>query len=80
MHFFLICIPPPIADRDYSLEEVCYKVCVCNAVRDALEGEVLSVRFQQLLLRPSKRMVDFILEVLLSHLFLCPKKKDHLSF
>uniref|UniRef100_A0AAQ4Q8U4 INTS8 TPR repeats domain-containing protein n=1 Tax=Gasterosteus aculeatus aculeatus TaxID=481459 RepID=A0AAQ4Q8U4_GASAC len=52
-----------VQQGDSSLEEVCYKVCVCNAVRDALEGEVLSVRFQQLLLRPSKRMVDFILEV-----------------
>uniref|UniRef100_A0A671YSI1 Integrator complex subunit 8 n=1 Tax=Sparus aurata TaxID=8175 RepID=A0A671YSI1_SPAAU len=47
-----------------GLDEVCHKLCVCNAVRDALEGEILSVRFQQLLLKPSKRMVDFILEVL----------------
>uniref|UniRef100_A0A8D3C176 INTS8 TPR repeats domain-containing protein n=1 Tax=Scophthalmus maximus TaxID=52904 RepID=A0A8D3C176_SCOMX len=46
-----------------GLDEVCHKLCVCNAVRDALEGEVLGVRFQQLLLKPSKRMVDFILEV-----------------
>uniref|UniRef100_A0A671YU98 Integrator complex subunit 8 n=1 Tax=Sparus aurata TaxID=8175 RepID=A0A671YU98_SPAAU len=46
-----------------GLDEVCHKLCVCNAVRDALEGEILSVRFQQLLLKPSKRMVDFILEV-----------------
>uniref|UniRef100_A0A672GWB2 INTS8 TPR repeats domain-containing protein n=1 Tax=Salarias fasciatus TaxID=181472 RepID=A0A672GWB2_SALFA len=46
-----------------SLDEVCHKLCVCNAIRDALEGEVLGVRFQQLLLKPSKRMVDFILEV-----------------
>uniref|UniRef100_A0A8C2XCS7 Integrator complex subunit 8 n=1 Tax=Cyclopterus lumpus TaxID=8103 RepID=A0A8C2XCS7_CYCLU len=62
-----------------SLDEVCYKLCVCNAVRDALEGEVLSVRFQQLLLKPSKRMVDFILEVLLSS---CVSKKclRHLRF
>ena len=49
--------------RESSLDEVCYKLCVCNAVRDALEGEILSVRFQQLLLKPSTRMVDFILEV-----------------
>lgn len=49
--------------RESGLDEVCHKLCVCNAVRDALEGEVLSVRFQQLLLKPSKRMVDFILEV-----------------
>uniref|UniRef100_A0A3Q2G1G1 Integrator complex subunit 8 n=1 Tax=Cyprinodon variegatus TaxID=28743 RepID=A0A3Q2G1G1_CYPVA len=46
-----------------GLDEVCHQLCVCNAVRDALEGEVLSVRFQQLLLRPSKAMVDFLLEV-----------------
>lgn len=57
---------PPVSDREASLEEVCFKLCVCNAVRDALEGEVLSVRFQQLLLKPSKRLVDFILEVPLS--------------
>uniref|UniRef100_A0A8C5CKQ7 INTS8 TPR repeats domain-containing protein n=1 Tax=Gadus morhua TaxID=8049 RepID=A0A8C5CKQ7_GADMO len=38
-------------------------LCVCNAVRDALQGEGLSVRFHQLLLKPSKRLVDFILEV-----------------
>lgn len=42
---------------------MCHKLCVCNAVRDALEGEVLSVRFQQLLFKPGRRMVDFILEV-----------------
>nr|XP_057903322.1 integrator complex subunit 8 [Doryrhamphus excisus]XP_057903323.1 integrator complex subunit 8 [Doryrhamphus excisus] len=46
-----------------GLDEVCHKLCICNAVRDALEGEVLSVRFQQLLLKPSKLLVDFILEV-----------------
>ncbi|XP_035537798.1 integrator complex subunit 8 [Morone saxatilis] len=46
-----------------GLDEVCHKLCVCNAVRDALEGEVLSVHFQQLLLKPSRRTVDFILEV-----------------
>ncbi|XP_077362822.1 integrator complex subunit 8 [Festucalex cinctus] len=46
-----------------GLDEVCLQLCVCNAVRDALEGEVLGVRFQQLLMKPSKRLVDFILEV-----------------
>ncbi|XP_054619053.1 integrator complex subunit 8 isoform X3 [Dunckerocampus dactyliophorus] len=46
-----------------GLDEVCHKLCVCNAVRDALEGEVLGVRFLQLLLKPSKRLVGFILEV-----------------
>uniref|UniRef100_A0A665T8F5 INTS8 TPR repeats domain-containing protein n=1 Tax=Echeneis naucrates TaxID=173247 RepID=A0A665T8F5_ECHNA len=49
--------------EETGLDEICHKLCVCNAVRDAVEGEVLSVRFQQLLLKPSKRMVDFILEV-----------------
>ncbi|KAG7218704.1 hypothetical protein INR49_019767 [Caranx melampygus] len=52
-----------VQQGDSGLDEVCHQLCVCNAVRDALEGEVLSVRFQQLLLKPSKRMVDFILEV-----------------
>ncbi|XP_063041579.1 integrator complex subunit 8 [Engraulis encrasicolus] len=46
-----------------SLDEVCHKLCVCNAVRDALEGQVLSVSYQQLLLKPSKRTVSFLLEV-----------------
>lgn len=50
--------------RESSLEEVCHRLCVCNAVRDALEGEVLSVGFQQLLLKPSRTSVDFMLEVL----------------
>uniref|UniRef100_A0A672H3X3 INTS8 TPR repeats domain-containing protein n=1 Tax=Salarias fasciatus TaxID=181472 RepID=A0A672H3X3_SALFA len=52
-----------VQQGESSLDEVCHKLCVCNAIRDALEGEVLGVRFQQLLLKPSKRMVDFILEV-----------------
>uniref|UniRef100_A0A4W5N0A3 Integrator complex subunit 8 n=1 Tax=Hucho hucho TaxID=62062 RepID=A0A4W5N0A3_9TELE len=46
-----------------GLDEVCHKLCVCNAVRDALQGEVLSVRFQQLLHKPRKHVVDFMLEV-----------------
>lgn len=50
-------------NRDTTLEEVCYKLCVCNAVRDALEGQVLSVRFHQLLLKPSKHTISFLLEV-----------------
>lgn len=52
-----------VQQGERGLDQVCHKLCVCNAVRDALEGEVLSVRFQQLLLKPSKRLVDFILEV-----------------
>lgn len=49
--------------RERGLDEVCHKLCVCNAVRDALQGEVLSVRFQQLLHKPRKHVVDFMLEV-----------------
>ena len=49
--------------RDRTLDEVCHKLCVCNAVRDALEGQVLSVSYQQLLLKPSKRTISFLLEV-----------------
>uniref|UniRef100_A0A673ARS5 INTS8 TPR repeats domain-containing protein n=1 Tax=Sphaeramia orbicularis TaxID=375764 RepID=A0A673ARS5_9TELE len=52
-----------VQQGESGLDEVCHKICVCNAIRDALEGEILSVRFQQLLLKPSKRIVDFILEV-----------------
>ncbi|KAM7373533.1 hypothetical protein PAMP_008377 [Pampus punctatissimus] len=52
-----------VQQGETGLDEVCHKLCVCNAVRDALEGEVLCVRFQQVLLKPSKHMVDFILEV-----------------
>uniref|UniRef100_A0A674NZW2 Integrator complex subunit 8 n=1 Tax=Takifugu rubripes TaxID=31033 RepID=A0A674NZW2_TAKRU len=57
-----------------GLDEVCHKLCICNAIRDSLEGEVLSVRFQQLLLKPNKWMVDFILEVCTLSL-----EKEHLS-
>lgn len=49
--------------RDSALEDVCIKLCVCNAVRDALEGGVLSVSFHQLLLKPSKNIIGFLLEV-----------------
>ncbi|XP_028316486.1 integrator complex subunit 8 isoform X2 [Gouania willdenowi] len=52
-----------IQQGESGLEEVCHRLCVCNAVRDALQGKILSVCFQQLLLKPSKRLVDFILEV-----------------
>ncbi|KAM4630096.1 integrator complex subunit 8 isoform 1-T1 [Polymixia lowei] len=52
-----------VQQGERGLDEICHKLCVCNSVRDALEGEILSVRFQQLLLKPSKRLVDFILEV-----------------
>uniref|UniRef100_A0A672MRM9 Integrator complex subunit 8-like n=1 Tax=Sinocyclocheilus grahami TaxID=75366 RepID=A0A672MRM9_SINGR len=58
--FVCLCV---LNDRDRSLEEVCHKLCVCNAVRDALEGGVLSVSFHQLLLKPSKNTISFLLEV-----------------
>ncbi|XP_007229265.3 integrator complex subunit 8 isoform X2 [Astyanax mexicanus] len=63
-----------VQQGDKALEEVCHKLCVCNAVRDALEGQVLGVRFQQLLLKPSKRTISFLLEV-------CTKSldKEHTS-
>ena len=53
--------PWPCSER--GLDEVCDRLCVCNAVRDALQGELLSVRFLRLLLKPSRSLVDFILEV-----------------
>ncbi|XP_068603352.1 integrator complex subunit 8 [Brachionichthys hirsutus] len=52
-----------VLQGESGLDEVCYKLCICNAVRDAVEGDILSVPFQQLLLKPSKKLVDFILEV-----------------
>lgn len=52
-----------VQQGERGLDEVCHKLCVCNAVRDALQGEVLSVRFQQLLHKPRKHVVDFMLEV-----------------
>lgn len=52
-----------LCDRDRALEEVCHKLCVCNAVRDALEGGVPCVSFHQLLLKPSENTISFLLEV-----------------
>ncbi|XP_067282482.1 integrator complex subunit 8 isoform X3 [Pseudorasbora parva] len=59
---------------DRALEEVCQKLCVCNAVRDALEGGVPCVSFHQLLLKPRKNTISFLLEV-------CSRSldKEHLS-
>ncbi|XP_051728788.1 integrator complex subunit 8 isoform X2 [Ctenopharyngodon idella] len=59
---------------DKALEEVCHKLCVCNAVRDALEGGVPCVSFHQLLLNPSKNTISFLLEVCTRSL-----DKEHLS-
>ncbi|XP_043922111.1 integrator complex subunit 8-like [Protopterus annectens] len=45
-----------------ALEEICFRVCICNAVRDVLEGQVIGVRFCQLFLKPTKDKIDFLLE------------------
>ncbi|KAM9824035.1 integrator complex subunit 8 [Neosynchiropus ocellatus] len=52
-----------VQQGESGLDEVCHKLCVCNAIRDVLEGEVVSVRFQQLITKPSRQLLDFILEV-----------------
>lgn len=56
-----------VFDRNEALDEICFKVCACNTVRDVLEGRTISVQFNQLFLRPNKEKIDFLLEV--RHLF-----------
>ncbi|NWW28723.1 INT8 protein, partial [Falcunculus frontatus] len=46
-----------------ALDEVCFKVCVCNTVCDALQGRIIDIQFCQLFLKPSKEKIDFLLEV-----------------
>ncbi|XP_022358179.1 integrator complex subunit 8 isoform X2 [Enhydra lutris kenyoni] len=46
-----------------ALDEISFKVCACNTVRDILEGRAISVQFNQLFLRPNKEKIDFLLEV-----------------
>ncbi|XP_024427825.1 integrator complex subunit 8 isoform X5 [Desmodus rotundus] len=46
-----------------ALDEICFKVCACNTVRDILEGRTISIQFNQLFLRPNKEKIDFLLEV-----------------
>ncbi|XP_066122125.1 integrator complex subunit 8 isoform X3 [Saccopteryx bilineata] len=46
-----------------ALDEICFKICACNTVRDLLEGRTISVQFNQLFLRPNKEKIDFLLEV-----------------
>ncbi|TKC46765.1 hypothetical protein EI555_007118 [Monodon monoceros] len=46
-----------------ALDEICFKVCACNTVRDILEGRAIGVQFNQLFLRPNKEKIDFLLEV-----------------
>ena len=52
-----------VFDRNEALDEICFKVCACNTVRDVLECRTISVQFNQLLLRPNKEKIDFLLEV-----------------
>lgn len=49
--------------RNEALDEICFKVCACNTVRDILEGRAIGVQFNQLFLRPNKEKIDFLLEV-----------------
>ncbi|NWR41839.1 INT8 protein, partial [Regulus satrapa] len=46
-----------------ALNEVCFKVCVCNTVCDVLQGRIIDIQFCQLFLKPSKEKIDFLLEV-----------------
>ncbi|KFU96242.1 Integrator complex subunit 8, partial [Chaetura pelagica] len=46
-----------------ALDEVCFKVCVCNTVCNILQGRIVDVLFCQLFLKPSKEKIDFLLEV-----------------
>ncbi|KAF1645316.1 Integrator complex subunit 8, partial [Aptenodytes patagonicus] len=46
-----------------ALDEVCFKVCVCNTVCDVLQGRTIDIQFCQLFLKPSKEKIDFLLEV-----------------
>ncbi|NXT57409.1 INT8 protein, partial [Pluvianellus socialis] len=46
-----------------ALDEVCFKVCVCNTVCDVLQGRTIDIQFCQLFLKPSKDKIDFLLEV-----------------
>uniref|UniRef100_A0A8C0F2L8 Integrator complex subunit 8 n=1 Tax=Bubo bubo TaxID=30461 RepID=A0A8C0F2L8_BUBBB len=46
-----------------ALDEVCFKVCVCNTVCDVLQDRTIDIQFCQLFLKPSKEKIDFLLEV-----------------
>ncbi|NXD18840.1 INT8 protein, partial [Spelaeornis formosus] len=46
-----------------ALDEVCFKICVCNTVCDVLQGRIIDIQFCQLFLKPSKEKIDFLLEV-----------------
>ncbi|NXG79286.1 INT8 protein, partial [Baryphthengus martii] len=46
-----------------ALDEVCFKICVCNTVCDVLQGRIIDIQFCLLFLKPSKEKIDFLLEV-----------------
>ncbi|XP_009987333.1 PREDICTED: integrator complex subunit 8 [Tauraco erythrolophus] len=46
-----------------ALDEVCFKVCVCNTVCDVLQGQTVDIQFCQLFLKPTKEKIDYLLEV-----------------
>ncbi|NXJ98547.1 INT8 protein, partial [Corythaixoides concolor] len=46
-----------------ALDEVCFKVCVCNTVCDVLQGRTIDIQFCLLFLKPSKEKIDYLLEV-----------------
>uniref|UniRef100_A0A8C0UM82 Integrator complex subunit 8 n=1 Tax=Cyanistes caeruleus TaxID=156563 RepID=A0A8C0UM82_CYACU len=46
-----------------ALDEVCFKVCVCNTICDVLQGRIIDIQFCQLFLKPTKEKIDFLLEV-----------------
>uniref|UniRef100_A0A0F7ZDK3 Integrator complex subunit 8 n=1 Tax=Crotalus adamanteus TaxID=8729 RepID=A0A0F7ZDK3_CROAD len=48
---------------DEVLDEIYFKVCACNSVCDVMQGRPVGVQFTQMLLRPTKEKVDFLLEV-----------------
>ncbi|XP_055489669.1 integrator complex subunit 8 isoform X4 [Leucoraja erinacea] len=47
---------------DKDVQEVCFKVCICNTIRDVLEQQMIGVTFHQLMLKPTKERIDFLLE------------------
>ncbi|KAG8133795.1 hypothetical protein E2320_011546 [Naja naja] len=48
---------------DEVLDEIYFKVCACNNVCDVMQGRPVGVQFTQMLLRPTKEKIDFLLEV-----------------
>ncbi|XP_072880703.1 integrator complex subunit 8 [Hemitrygon akajei] len=61
---------------DRNLEEVCCKICICNTIRDVLEQQMIGVRFHQLMLKPTKERIDFLLETCVRSLNLDQASED----